>query len=613
MSKKVLVVEDEAVIGLDIASRLERNGYTVIGLAVDDDEVMEILSRETPDLMLMDISLKSAVDGIDLATQIHRNRKIPVVYITSYSDPATISRSMATSPYGYIIKPFTSQTLLATVSLSFTRIELEKTTMEKSALVQQVLENTSDGIAVVNEDYTLTMVNEKFCEITGMPSCDPGFNIRDILGGYTHSMGSSVICLENADEKKTAVMGVSRFQNGSIVTLTDITQTEIFKTELDIAEKKFASVFRKKSIPAVIASCDELVIKDCNDAMMKLYSLAAPNDGQSLASLVGDEVIDKIRQVAAEQTFFELPRVNQISRSGREFTADLRGDLISDGKSSFFIIDIEDVSEKVLLENVEKELKLRMIQTNKMAALGTLVSGVAHELNNPNNFIMFNSSIMKEYLDDFFGVLDELESDGAELMIGKTSYGEAKSDITQLLDGIYNGSERIRDIVLDLKSFARQDVNASHQLIHIDVPLRAAIHILSHKINKCTDLFTENIEQNLPLVMGNSQKLEQVFINIIMNALEATPGKHLPVTVRCFKQSGQVIVEVSDNGVGIKEEDIQRITEPFFTTKQAEGGTGLGLSIVYSIVQDHGGEFTVKSQKNQGTSVVISIPAGSSL
>ena len=613
MAKRILIVEDEAVIGLDIASRLERNGYTVVGLAVDDEEALAAINKEKPDLMLMDISLKSSVDGIELVTQIHKTEKIPVVYITSYSDPATIGRSMATSPYGYIIKPFTSQSLLATVSLSFTRIELERTTIEKSKLVQSVLEHTSDGIAVIDEDYNVSLLNETFCGITGLSNCETGRNIRDILGGYTHGTYSSVICLDNGKEKKTAVMGVGRFNNGSIVTLTDITQTELFKTELNIAEKKFVSIFQKRFIPGLIVSMDGLYIKDCNEALMRLYSLASDSEGVPLLSLVGEAVALKVQDLAREQPYFELPRVEQVSRSGRNFIADFRGNVISEGSTEFVMIDIEDVSEKVRLETIEKELKMRMIQTNKMAALGTLVSGVAHELNNPNNFIMFNSSIIKEYISDFMNLLDEMEQERGELMIGNTPYTEAKGDMIQLLEGIYKGSERIRDIVLDLKSFARQDTVAVHQLLSVEVPLKAAIHILAHKINKSTDCFAEDIEPDLPPVMGNSQKLEQVFINIIMNALEATPGRHLPVSVRCFVKDGHVVTEVKDCGIGIRGEDIQRITEPFFTTKQAEGGTGLGLSIAYTIVLDHNGGFHVASEKNKGTVVTISIPAGTAV
>jgi len=610
MAKRILVVEDEAVIGLDIASRLERSGYTVIGLAVDDEEALAILSKETPDLILMDISLKSAVDGIELVSRIHKTSRIPVVYITSYSDPATISRSMMTSPYGYIIKPFTSQSLLATVSLSFTRIELERTTKEKNELVQNVLQHTSDGIAVIDADYSVSLVNETFCGITGIPGCGVGVNVRDFLGGFTHGTFSSVICLNNGKEKKTVVMGVSRFRDGSIITLTDITQTELFKTELTIAEKKFSSIFKKRYIPGLIASCDDLTIKDCNDALMQLYSLASDVDGLPVSALVGVDAAERLKELAGEQNYFELARVEQISRSGRAFIADFRGNLIAEGDTKFIIIDIEDVSEKVRLENVEKELKMRMIQTNKMAALGTLVSGVAHELNNPNNFIMFNSSIIKEYVNDFMNLIEGLTQDTGEPMVGNTPYYEAKGDMMQLLEGIYKGSERIRDIVLDLKSFARQDTVTVHQLLPVEEPLKAAIHILAHKINKSTDCFAEDIETDLPLVMGSSQKLEQVFINIIMNALEATPGRHLPVSVHCRRHGDDIIIEVKDCGVGIRAEDIQRITEPFFTTKQAEGGTGLGLAIAYTIIQDHKGSINVSSEKNKGTVVKISIPAG---
>lgn len=610
LSKKILVVEDESIIGIDIAAKLEKSGYRVVGLAVDDIQALDCVSVDVPDLILMDISLKSAVDGIELTKTIHEQHPIPVIYLTSYSDSETIQRSMETRPYGYIIKPFTTQTLLTTIQLAFIRVELENCLIENSELLQNILDSTLDGIAVIDEHKNIIKYNSAFCRILGNDTFVDSECIDALLGNFhiddkTHSM----LSIETPNGTKRLLASLCSFSGGYIMTVTDITEIETFKIALNNAENRFSTLFKKKLIPAVLATFPDSTVYDANEKFLALYGADEDIYGKPLSTFLGQDVITRIISSVDESGAFCVSRIPQQRLDGTDFYADFRGNRIFIDDNVYFLIDIEDVSEKIKMENMEKELKLQMIQNNKMTALGTLVSGVAHELNNPNNFIMFNTSLLNDYLSDMFNILDNVAKENPDLKIGNISYEEAKGDTMQLLNGTIKGSERIRDIVHDLKGFARQDIPLCKERVKIDKPLHAAVRILKHKINKSTDNFILHTAENLPDIMGNSQKLEQVFINLIVNSLEALTSKGQSVRITCHHSDDSVVVEIEDEGTGIPDDVLQRITEPFFTTKQSSGGTGLGLSIAYSIIQDHCGNISFSSKLNKGTLVRISVPA----
>lgn len=607
--KKILIVEDEAIIRMDLAMKLEKNGYEVVGMASNDEEVMDCLKTKEPDLMLMDISLEYDVDGIELVREIHKTRPIPVIYLTSYSDSATIHRSMETGPYGYIIKPFTTHTLLTTISLSSTRIALEQDMKKNNSMLQTILDNTQDGIAVVNRDDVIIRCNSSFCKIFCLSPDAEGLIASDIIPGHRMEyFKHSMYTVSAGGQIKRLLISSSHCDQWHILTVTDLTEAETFKSALGVAEQRFSTIFKKKLVPAVLINCQENTIYDFNDKFAELYQ-AKDLIGKTLSEIIGDEALQRLALAASADDFLNLPRIPQKKADGTEFFADFRGNRIHlDGKSHY-LIDVEDITEKIKIENMEKELKVQMFQTNKMTALGTLVSGVAHELNNPNNFIMFNSSLLIDYFNDIFRLMDEMYEQNNNLKIGNISYVEAKSDILQLINGSVKGSERIRDIVQDLKGFARQDPPLNKERIDINVPIKSAVRILQHMINKSTDRFSITTDEPMPLINGSMQKLEQMFINIIINAVEALTAKSQHIAIKCYAENGNVTAEISDGGLGISPDALERITEPFYTTKQSSGGTGLGLSIVYSIIKDHNGRLDISSTRGAGTTVKVTIPA----
>jgi signal transduction histidine kinase len=254
--------------------------------------------------------------------------------------------------------------------------------------------------------------------------------------------------------------------------------------------------------------------------------------------------------------------------------------------------------------------QMQLIQADKMASLGVLVSGIAHEINNPNNLVMFNGDLAARLMKDLLPILDEYYAVHAEERIGGLSYAETRAELLNLLNGISIGAHRIRDIVANLKDFARVDAGTMNQELHLNTILNSALLIVGNLVRKSTEAFSVEYGDDLPVTFGNAQQIEQVMINLITNSCHALKNKAQAIRIHTAFQraEGKILVVVSDEGSGISPKDMKRLFDPFFTTKRNMGGTGLGLSISYSIVQAHKGELKVQSVEEKGTTVTLSLP-----
>jgi PAS domain S-box-containing protein len=269
-----------------------------------------------------------------------------------------------------------------------------------------------------------------------------------------------------------------------------------------------------------------------------------------------------------------------------------------------------DITERKQAEERERLHQEQLFQASKMVALGTLVSGVAHEVNNPNNFIRLNTPTLLEAWESIMPILEEYYEKNGDFIIGGMNYTEMREKIPILFSGILDGSKRIMQIVEDLKKFVRKDTSDLTQSVDINAVLKSAISLISNMIKKCTSHFSVEYGRYLPVLSGNFQRLEQVFINLIQNACQALPDskRGLFVSTSWDEAMNNIVVKVKDEGVGISSESLSQITDPFFTTKHDLGGVGLGLSISSRIVEEHGGRMTFVSVIGKGTTAEIVLP-----
>ena len=270
----------------------------------------------------------------------------------------------------------------------------------------------------------------------------------------------------------------------------------------------------------------------------------------------------------------------------------------------------QDIRARIKAEKESERRRQQLIEADKMASLGVLVAGVAHEINNPNNFITMNTPLLRQAWEDFTPILEQHLAEQGDFTVAGIPYSEMRTHIPELFAGIADGSERIKRIVLDLRDYARQGSAAMDQLFDLNLAVTAALTLLANPLKKATNRLRLELDENLPLIRGNFQRAEQVVINLIQNACQslATPDKTLTIATLHDKKKKAVVLKVRDEGVGIAAKNLKRIQDPFFTTRRDTGGTGLGLSISAGIMEEHGGRLEFTSQAGKGTTACAVFP-----
>jgi two-component system NtrC family sensor kinase len=276
--------------------------------------------------------------------------------------------------------------------------------------------------------------------------------------------------------------------------------------------------------------------------------------------------------------------------------------------------ELTRTAEKLALAYEELQTtQMQMLQREKMASIGQLAAGVAHEINNPIGFISSNLTTLGKYVERmsaFVNLLSELcPTDGDDRARLEKTRQELKidrilADISPLINESLDGAGRVRTIVQDLKSFSRTD-EGEFKMATIEECLDSAVNIVWNELK-----YKVTLDKNygtLPTVRCYPQQLNQVFMNLLVNAADAI-DKAGKITINTRYESDNIFVTISDTGCGIPSERLGRIFEPFFTTKELGKGTGLGLSISYDIVKRHNGEITVESEPDKGTTFTVRIP-----
>ncbi len=262
----------------------------------------------------------------------------------------------------------------------------------------------------------------------------------------------------------------------------------------------------------------------------------------------------------------------------------------------------EQAQDEALL----REQQLR--QADKMVSLGVLVSGVAHEINNPNGLIALNLGLLSEIWEKSLPVLEAFYEENGDFSLGAMNFSELRREMPVLLADTTASSERIKAIVDDLKGFSRTSDERLDEAVDLNRVVDSAINLAASYLKKATRNLVVELDPSLAAIPGNPQRLEQVVINLLLNACHALVSEDAEIRVVTRATKHQAIVEVIDQGRGIAPEDIGRITDPFFTTRRNDGGTGLGLSISAGIVEEHGGVLQFESQPEVGTTARLVLP-----
>jgi signal transduction histidine kinase len=274
------------------------------------------------------------------------------------------------------------------------------------------------------------------------------------------------------------------------------------------------------------------------------------------------------------------------------------------GKTVGAMETIQDITDRSQLLN-------QLYQAQKMEALGALIAGVAHEINNPINLIMYNIPILEKIWRDVLPVLNE-----QAVLYPQKKYGGLRHDfinhhLMQLISDMEMAAKRVATIVTGLKSFSRFSAQSEKIPLQINLAIENAIRLSQSTLRKLNVEIDLDLENDLPAISGNLQNIEQVILNLIINAAQAIVhdnGK-IRIATRLQPQDGDIRISVSDNGKGVNPAIAGKLFDPFITDKQETGGTGLGLSVSYNLIKSHGGSITFESCQGKGTTFHILLPS----
>lgn len=399
-------------------------------------------------------------------------------------------------------------------------------------------------------------------------------------------------------------------------------QVEVEQKNVELEEAKSFSDSIQSAMNDVLIVCDnDGVIEGVNRALTELV-------GETQEALIGRSLLTFIDEDYREK--FQTFRARIQAQPIRDFEIEIHGKdgkvplsvnctarLNHRGKSVGMVLVGRALGE---LQRAYKELNTahaelqiaqqRLIQSEKMASLGRLVAGVAHELNNPISFVYGNMHVLRRYTDKlstYFDAVAQGESrDKLRDMREQLRLDKAIKDLNSLVDGTMEGADRVKEIVNDLRQFSSTQVSEKALF-----DLRHVVHTALHWIMKETR-FSVNIDDQLPNPLnayGHAGQIHQVVVNLIENAVDAMAES----PVRCLGLSAKadnvgVMLVVTDTGPGISDKDSAQIFEPFYTTKPVGMGTGLGLSISYGIVSQHDGELSIENRPDGGVVASVYLP-----
>ena len=532
-------------------------------------------------------------------------------------------------------KQVADQTRELDVANMLLKIELEEHHKTEEALVNSeqlyraIVEDQTEFICRFRPDGALSFVNEAFCRFFGKKREEllwtryrptPPEDQRMIKAALRSlNPQNPVIHVELRTERPDGEIRWMQWTNRAIydgagnlvehqAVGRDITDRK--RSDLQIRESRnmLRAVFDGISDPLVMVREDMTLIM-LNRAALRFFGALLYRDVigtsclESFRGRYGQEASGLVRSAIAEErpARYELETKGDSARYEEVFVYPVHA---GGEDRRMAIIRITDRTKQRLMER-------ELIQSEKLASLGLLISGIVHEINNPNNFISFNIPILHDYLQEILPVLDEHAARTPHYEVQGMAYMDFRNDVMKLLENIEHGSVRINTTVAKLKEFSRKkDERGARPILPTGVVERA-VAICHTQIRKTVKTFDVQVQQDMPEIVSDPDAIEQTLINLLINAAQAAdkPDSHIRLDVRRGASGKEgLVLEVQDNGCGMDAKTASRIFDPFFTTKEEGLGTGLGLYISKNLLEAVGGSISVESEIGRGTTIRVVIP-----
>lgn len=654
---RILVIDDEALLRKTVGDYLEDMGYEVLE-AQNGREGLEVFEREQPEAVLVDLRMPE-VDGLEVLEEITKSSpETPVIVVSGVGVLQDVIEALRLGAWDYIRKPVEDMDLLGHAlekTLERARLlrenriyrdHLEEEVRSRTKDLEDALENlrkyenivsvTDDLLAFIDKDGLYRAVNTMFLKVFDVAKEDVlgkplgsflseghfSRELRELFrnclqgekGAYSSWLHTSPLGKVYADVRVFPYVSDLGEVDGVVLYVRDMTSAKLTEEKLRESQSTAEALLNAPQDPAYLIDVGGVVLSTNEVGARRLHS--------TVETLVGTVFFDHFpRQIAARrrEKFSEVLRTGvpahfRDEHAGRYLDTTiypLFGEL---GKVERVALFSKDITDRVLAERESDAKKRQLIQADKMTSLGILVSGVAHEINNPTGIITLNAPLLNEIWSMVQPVLDDCPGANERLRDGGMDLDELRERVPFFVEQISDSAERIRRIVAELKDFARADPREELEAVDLNEVVRHAVSLTSNKIKKSTEHFEAVYSSEPIMVTGNFQRLEQVVVNALINSCEALQSteKGIHVYVEPARKGwGQV--RLVDQGRGIAAEDLKHIFDPFFTTKRDMGGTGLGLSVSHGIVQDHGGKLLYTSQEGKGTQMRMILPLDASV
>jgi len=481
-----------------------------------------------------------------------------------------------------------------------------------SEIVLKMVEFSPMGILLVDGRGAVEYANAAACQIMGVDSDDRcstllskllGDVFRKLLEDMGPEHGTPAgpeqagrierefkITTNDGTERIVEMAVIGRFGKHCLCYINDVSVRKQLEVEFNRQDTFFHDLINS-SVDGIIASdmkgniilfntgAEEILGYTREEAIKSLHVSRLYPEGEArqiLKRMRSDDFGGKGKLLRHELT--------AITKDGRKIPMSISGGIIYDHGNEIATFGIfTDLRDMRKIEEDLQQTHEMLVQSERMAGLGRLAAGIAHEINNPMSGIMLYSNLIKEQLEENHPAMDDLEI-------------------------IVNEAERCKRIVTDLLEFSHQ-TGYEQQGIDVNQQIEKSLGVLDvqplfHNIEIVLEL-----KENLSRIWGNPIRLSQVFINIIVNAAQAMDGKgRIEIISRHRSNGGIVEACISDTGPGMDKETQSQVFDPFFTTKTASGGTGLGLSVSYAIVREHKGSIRVESELGEGTTFILRFP-----
>ena len=499
---------------------------------------------------------------------------------------------------------------------------------EELMVYRTIFETTGNGTFIVEGDLTITHVNEEFCRQTGYErqEIEGSMKATDfVLPEYLRKIEEYRILRQTDPGKVPSSYELKvKHRDGSVhdgiitvrmvpgterrvISFLDITDRKRMEDNLRESESKYRTIFETTGALTFIYG-DDLVIQLVNPEFVKRTGYSREEVEGRMTAL--DLLCPECQPLMAEYHSRRSPDPDSIPTSHETKIRD-RGGTTHEGILRISMIPDTSLRVGSFIDNTEiKRAEQQMYRAEKMAALGQLIAGVAHEINNPNNFIHFNLPVLRKYIEAMRDALDEASDGRTDIKIMNMPCADFMKDLFGLLDNMAHGSSRITEIVNDLRDHVMIDREESMESMPIGVVVDRVKTLVGKQVQKTVKRLEYDIEPDLPPIMMYPGRIEQVLINLIINAAQASDkaDSWIRLVARRGSDGRSIEVLVSDNGCGINPAATGKIFDPFYTTKDREVGTGLGLWICHRIVEDHCGSISVASVPGVETTFTVVLP-----